>query len=87
MIEVLDEGTVTWLGEVRVPMGNVRTDAWTLPSGEQARGLAAAFVLPEGPVVLGAGGEFAVGGARWRVEEVAAGPGGTGWARVSRVSE
>ena len=67
MIESIDETTVGMLGDVRVPMGNVTTDVYTLPDGTEARGLVCALALPDGAVFVGLGSEVEVAGRRWRV--------------------
>lgn len=78
VVEVLDEGTVTWIGAQRVPMGNVRVGPYPLPDGALAQGPACALALPEGPVVVGQGSEVAIDGRTWRVLRVTPGAGGTG---------
>jgi len=84
-VEVMDEGTVTWLGEARVPMANVGWGTYVDAEGASREGFVCSVVLADGPLHVGAGSRFEAGGVVWVVEEVARGDGGTGWCRVRSV--
>ena len=72
MIEVIDETTVGFLGEERVPMANVMRGEYALPDGTLVQGDVCLLILPDpaGDVVVGVGSEVSVSGVRWRVLSV-----------------
>ncbi len=84
VIETIEETTVGDLNGVRVPMGNVIEDDYTLPDGTVARGLVCALALESGPLWVGAGSVVEVGGATWRVVSVKRPPGERGEVTLER---
>lgn len=71
MKETIEETTVGFLGECRVPMANVvKEGRFLLPDGSQGSGLACLLILPDGDVWVGVGSEVTVNGETWRVTQV-----------------
>lgn len=63
----ITETTVGWLGEVRVPFGNVWEADYVLADGSTAHGLSGALYLPDGEVRVGVGSRVAAGDHDWQV--------------------
>ena len=86
MTETIEETTVGWLGDTRVPMGNVMTGTYTRADGAEVRGPMCALALPgDTSEWVGAGSEVVVEGVRWRVTEVVNPPQGLGSVTLERV--
>ena len=84
--ETIEETTVGWLGDTRVPMGNVMNGTYTLADGTEVRGPMCALALPgDTSEWVGKGSVVEVEGVRWRVVEVVAPPQGLGSVTLERV--
>jgi hypothetical protein len=84
--ETIEETTVGWLGDTRVPMGNVMNGTYTLADGTEVRGPMCALALPgDTSEWVGKGSVVEVEGVRWRVTEVVAPPQGLGSVTLERI--
>lgn len=77
--ETIDETTVGFLGDARVPMGNVSTGTYALPDGTERSGDVCTLALPgDTHQVVGAGSVVTVDGQKWTVVKVHNPPQGLG---------
>ncbi len=71
MIETIEETTVGDLDGVRVPMGNMTTDTYTLPDGTQAHGTVCSLAIAGRiGVFVGLGSIVDVEGTQWKVIDI-----------------
>ena len=66
----ITETTVGWLGEVRVPFGNVWEADYVRADGVAARGLTGVLFLPDGEQRVGAGSQVRAGDGAWVVHAI-----------------
>ena len=66
----ITETTVGWLGEVRVPFGNVWEADYVRADGVAARGLTGVLFLPDGEQRVGVGSRVRAGDGDWSVLSV-----------------